>query len=109
MDIEDFSSWMLCGGLGFGLAFGIVLQRSRFRLLAAVGNFVLLRDWCHLHAWLIAVAVAVAGTTALEVSGTVAIGESSFRRLPATWAGSVLGGLVFGLARPMPAVVHRGP
>ena len=97
MENETFASWMLYGGLGFGVVFGFVLQRSRFCLLAGVSNFVLFRDWRHLHAWLVAIAVAMIGTAVLEITNLVPIGESSFRTAPTTWAGTVLGGFVFGL------------
>ena len=97
MEIEDFSRWLLYGGLALGVVFGFTLQQSRFCVLSAVSNLVILRDWRHMHAWIVAIVIAVIGTTVLELSELVAIGESSFRTAPVTWAGSILGGLVFGL------------
>lgn len=93
----DGLDWMLLGGLAFGLAFGIVLQRSRFCLLSALSNFLLFRDWRHAHAWLVALIVAIPAVALIEQVGGVAISESSFRLTQISLAGSVLGGLVFGV------------
>lgn len=88
--------WLQGGGLVIGLIFGIIVQRQRFCMVAAVGNFVLLRDWRHIHAFLAAWAVAIAGTQWLEASGLVPVAESTYRGAQLDWAGAVLGGLMFG-------------
>ena len=44
----------ISGGLGIGLIFGIVLQRSRFCMVAAVSNLVLIRDYRQGQAFLAA-------------------------------------------------------
>jgi len=97
MEISDTGAWLLYGGLVFGLAFGFVLQRSRFCLLSALSNFLMFRDWRQAHAWMIAIAVAVAGVTYLEFAGLVDVAQSSFRQTAVSVGGSLLGGLVFGI------------
>ena len=87
---------LIWGGLAIGLALGAVLERSRFCMVAALSNFVLMRDLRHLHAYLAALAVAIAGTAWLETTGLVAIAESGYRAARLDWVGAVAGGLLFG-------------
>lgn len=63
---EQFNPWLAGGGLGIGIAFGFIAQRSRFCVVAAFSNLVLMRDYRQLHAYLTALGVAVLGTFALE-------------------------------------------
>jgi len=94
---DQINPWLAGGGLALGGAFGIVAQRSRFCVVAALSNFVLMRDYRQLHAYLAAVAIAVAGTFVLEWSGVVAIADSSYRRPAMNWLGALGGGVVFGI------------
>lgn len=69
----DLNLWLIGGGLGSGLLFGAIVQRSRFCTLAAVSNWVLMRDLRQVHGYLAAVAIAVAGTAVLEFTGLVPV------------------------------------
>ncbi len=88
--------WLPAGGFLVGLAFGVVVQRQRFCLVAAVGNLAVMGDWRHLHAFLAAFAVAIAGTQWLEAGGWVAVADSAYRGARFDWLGAGLGGLIFG-------------
>ncbi len=92
----DVNLLLVGGGLALGLAFGGLVQRSRFCMVAAVSNLVLLRDYRQVHAYLAALAVAIAGTTLLEMGGWVDVAGTSYRSSRLSWAGPALGGLVFG-------------
>lgn len=94
--IETLNPSLVGGGLALGVLFGVVVQRSRFCTLAALSHFLILRDWRQAHAYLAAVAVAVAGTTLLEAGGWVAVAESTYRGAAFNWLGILAGGLVFG-------------
>jgi len=93
---ESFSPILVGGGLTIGLLFGAIIQRSRFCLLAAVSNQVLMGDRRQSNAYLVAVAVAMLGTQALESGGWVAIAQSTYRGAQIDWLGTTLGGLMFG-------------
>ena len=93
---SDVQMWLIGSGLALGLAFGGVVQRSRFCMVAAVSNLVLLRDYRQAHAYLAALAVAIAGTTFLEVGGWVDIAATSYRSGHLSWVAPALGGLIFG-------------
>jgi uncharacterized membrane protein YedE/YeeE len=92
----EVNTWLIGGGLFLGLAFGVIVQRSRFCMVAAVSNLWLMRDFRQLHAYLAALAVAILGTALLEFNGWVAVSEAAQRSAHIDWTGALLGGLVFG-------------
>lgn len=94
--VQELNLWLIGGGLVIGLLFGAVAQRSRFCVLAAVSNWVLMRDLRQAHAYLAAVAVAVVGTATLELTGLVPIAETGFRSGRIDWFGALAGGTLFG-------------
>ena len=93
---NEVNLWLAWGGLAIGMLFGIVVQRSRFCMVAAVSNVVLMRDYRQLHAYLAAIAVAVVGTQILELGGWVMVGDSGYRNPSFDWSGLLFGGLIFG-------------
>lgn len=94
---EVFNFPMIWGGFAFGLAFGVIMQRSGFCMLAALSNLILMHDVRHLHAWFAALAIAIPGTVLLESYFSVDIASTHFRAGQIPLFGSVFGGLVFGL------------
>lgn len=93
---EEFNTWLIVGGFLVGLAFGAVVQRSRFCMVAALSNLVLIRDTRQLRSVITAIAVAVLGTQVLESAGWVAVADASYRVARIDWAGAIGGGLIFG-------------
>ena len=94
--MTDANLWLLGGGLLIGLAFGAIVQRQRFCMVAAIGNLLLMRDWRHAQAFLAALAVAIAGTQWLEAGALVPVAESTYRSARFDWLGAISGGLLFG-------------
>lgn len=94
---ESLPTVLAAGALLIGLAFGFLAQRSRFCMVAALSNWVLIRDYRQAHAYLAALGIALLGTGLLEWGDWVAIGESSYRSARLDWVGLLLGGLVFGV------------
>jgi len=94
---DQINPWLAGGGLVLGAAFGLVAQRSRFCMVAAFSNFVLMRDYRQAHAYLAALGVAVIGTFALEWVELVAINDTGYRRPVLNWLGALGGGLLFGI------------
>jgi uncharacterized membrane protein YedE/YeeE len=95
--LEELNLWLIGGGLLLGLLFGVVAQRSRFCLVAAVSNLALMRDYRQVHAYLAALGVATLGTGLLEALQWVDIGATSYRNLVFNWLGALGGGLLFGM------------
>jgi hypothetical protein len=95
--MEELNTWLVGGGLAVGAVFGLLIQRHRFCMVAATGNFFLIKDNRQLLAFVAALLVAVTGTQLLEFTNTVAIAESSYRNSQLDWFGASLGGLIFGI------------
>jgi len=89
---------VLWGGFALGLVFGAVAQRSNFCTMGAMSDVVNMNHWSRARMWLLAMAVAIAGATALHHLGQVNLAHSIYRRgatLP--WLSLLVGGTVFGI------------
>jgi len=95
--MDNLALWTGSGGLVLGFLFGLVMQRSRICMVAAVSNMLLIRDYRYVQAFLAAWAIAIAGTSFLESTQLVAIADASYRGARFDWFGAVAGGLLFGL------------
>ena len=94
--MEGLNISLMSGGLVVGLLFGIIMQRSRFCMVAAVSNVILIRDYRYAQAFIAAWIVAIFGVSLLESFGLVAIADSGYRSGAINWLGAIGGGLVFG-------------
>lgn len=95
--MEELNMWLVGGGLAVGAIFGLLVQRHRFCMVAATGNYFLIKDNRQLLAFITALLVAITGTQLLEFTDTVAIADSSYRNSQLDWFGASLGGLMFGI------------
>lgn len=84
------------GGLMLGVLLGIILQRSGFCARAALANAFEGKDNAKLRAFLLAVAVALAGTQLLSGLGWVDLSGTPYLRASVPLVGLVIGGVVFG-------------
>lgn len=94
--MEGLNMWLVGGGLAVGAIFGLLVQRHRFCMVAATGNYLLIKDNRQLLAFIAALLVAITGTQLLEFTDTVAIADSSYRNSQLDWFGASIGGLIFG-------------
>lgn len=95
--MEELNLWLVGGGLAVGAIFGLLVQYHRFCMVAATGNYLLIKDNRQLLAFLATLLVAITGTQLLEYTETVAIVDSSYRNSQLDWFGASLGGLFFGI------------
>lgn len=88
----------LVAALGFfaGMAFGATSQRTNFCTMGAISDMVNLHDFRRFRSWLLAIAVAMAGSEALYMAGSVDLGRSIYLTPNLGWLGAVVGGLLFG-------------
>ena len=96
--MSDLPVTTLVAALGFfaGLVFGGTSQRTNFCTVGAISDMVNLNDYRRLRAWLLAIAVAMAGSEALDLAGLVDLGKSIYLTPSLGWLGAVVGGLLFG-------------
>ena len=83
-------------GLLAGIAFGATAQRTNFCAMGAVSDMVNLQDYRRFRAWLLAIAVALAGTQALHLAGVIDLTKSIYLTPSLGWLGAVVGGSLFG-------------
>lgn len=79
-----------------GLVFGAVAQRTNFCTMGALSDIAFLGSWNRMRAWLLAIAVALAGSQSLHLAGIVDLGKSIYLTPSLGWLGAIVGGLMFG-------------
>lgn len=83
-------------GLLIGLLFGAIAHRSRFCTLGAISDALNMGEWSRMGMWGLAVAVALAGTTGLQLAGLVDTASSLYASPRLPWLSHLVGGLLFG-------------
>ena len=88
----------LVAGLAFALAFvfGAVANRVNFCTMGAVVDIAMFGDWRRMRMWVLAIAVAVAGTGVLVASGLIDTAKTIYTAPQVRWLSSLAGGLLFG-------------
>ena len=102
MTFTDFfpaHAFMLWTAFGIALIMGAVVNKTNFCTMGAVSDLVNIGDSGRFRAWLLAIAVAILGVTALEALGMVNLSATypSYRAGQLLWAEHLLGGLLFGI------------
>src|SRR5690348_8715907 len=84
--------------LAFALAFvfGAVAQRVGFCTMGSIADVVNSADWQRMRMWLLAIAVAIAGTAALQATGLIDTAKTIYTSAKVPWLSHVVGGLLFG-------------
>lgn len=90
------STLVAAAAFGIGLIFGIAARASDFCTMGALSDWVYLGETRRLRAWMLAMAVALAGTQVLHAFGRIDLSRSLYLSGPFAWGGAVLGGLAFG-------------
>jgi uncharacterized membrane protein YedE/YeeE len=85
------------GGLFLGFVFGAVANRTNFCTMGAVSDVVNMGSWGRMRMWLLAIAVAILGTHALQLSGQIDLTKALYSRPGFTWLSYALGGFLFGI------------
>lgn len=84
-------------GLGVGLAFGAMAQRSRFCLRAATVELARGSFGPKIAIWVLAFAAAVATTQGLIAGGYLSVAEARQLAGRGSMSGAIVGGLMFGV------------
>ena len=85
------------GGFALAFVFGAVANRTNFCTMGAVSDVVNMGSWGRMRMWLLAIAVAILGTHALQLAGLIDVGKSIYVQPNVRWLSYVLGGLLFGI------------
>ncbi len=88
----------LVAGLAFALAFvfGAVANRVNFCTMGAVVDIATFGDWRRMRMWVLAIAVAVAGTGVLTAAGLIDTAKTIYTAHEVRWLSCLIGGFLFG-------------
>lgn len=85
--------------LGFILAFifGYIGNKTHFCTMGAVSDIVNMNHWDRMRAWLLAIAVAITGTSVLVYLGELDVSKTIYTGSNFYWLAALIGGLTFGV------------
>ena len=89
--------WVLAAGFCVCLAFGYVIQRSRFCTMGALSDWFNLDDTHRLQMWALALGLAMLGFQALSSLGWIDPLQTIYATGPMPWLSALVGGVLFGL------------
>jgi uncharacterized protein len=97
----NLATWVVWGGFALAFAFGLVASKTNFCTMGAISDVVNMGHWGRMRMWLLAMAVAVLGTSLLMYGGWVDLGKSIYLRQVLPWLSLLIGGALFGVGMTM--------
>jgi len=91
------ASIVVWGSFALAFLFGAVSNKTHFCTMGAVSDVVNMGDWNRMRMWLLAIAVAIAGASVLQLAGWVDLSKTIYTSLRFTWLSYIAGGLLFGV------------
>ena len=85
------------GAFVLAFIFGAVGNKTNFCTMGAVSDWVNMGDFNRMRMWLLAIAVAVLGSNALQLAGIVNLSKSIYQGPNFTWLSYIVGGFLFGV------------
>ncbi len=93
----DLAARVVWGGFGLALILGYVAAKTNFCTMGAVSDVVNMEHWGRMRMWLLAIAVAIAGTSTLSYLELIDLSKSVYQRPALPWLSILLGGTLFGV------------
>ena len=84
-------------GFGIAVAFGMVANKTQFCTMGALSDWVNFGSLTRFRAWLLAMAVAIALSQAMQLMGWIDLSTAIYRTPSFGWLGNSVGGLLFGI------------
>jgi uncharacterized membrane protein YedE/YeeE len=85
------------GAFALAFIFGAVANKTNFCTMGAVSDWINMGETSRLRMWLLAVAVALVGASALEAAGLVDLSKSIYPGPNFLWLSHIVGGFLFGV------------
>jgi hypothetical protein len=85
------------GAFVLAFIFGAVGNRTNFCTMGAVSDWVNMGDLGRMRMWLLAIAVALLGSSGLQLAGVVDLSKSIYTGANFTWLSYLVGGFLFGV------------
>ena len=93
----EIGNVVIGGGFAIAFVFGLVAAKTNFCTMGALSDIVNMGHWGRMRMWLLTIAVALLGTSALSYLGLVDLSKSVAQRPVLPWLSLLIGGLVFGI------------
>ncbi len=94
---NTLGSVVVWSGFALAFVFGALANKTNFCTMGALSDIVNMGHWGRMRMWLLAVAVAILGASALAYSGQVDLSKAVTQRTQLSWLSLLLGGLLFGV------------
>jgi uncharacterized membrane protein YedE/YeeE len=89
--------YVVGGAFLLAFVFGAVGNKTDFCTMGAVSDWVNMGDTSRMRMWLLAMAVALLGSSALHLAGVVDLSKSIYPGPNFTWLSYIVGGFLFGV------------
>ncbi len=90
-------SYVTGGAFVLAFIFGAVGNKTHFCTMGAVSDWVNMGDLSRMRMWLLAIAVALLGSSALHLAGAIDLSKSIYPGSNFTWLSYLVGGFLFGV------------
>jgi uncharacterized protein len=85
------------GAFALAFVFGAVANKTNFCTMGAISDVVNMGDWTRMRMWLLAMAIAILGTAALQLAGQIDVAKTIYTTRNLTWLSYIAGGFLFGI------------
>jgi len=93
----ELAPYVAGGAFVLAFIFGAVGNKTDFCTMGAVSDWVNMGDTSRMRMWLLAIAVALLGSSALHLAGIVDLSKSIYPGPNFTWLSYIVGGFLFGV------------
>ena len=97
MNPAELAPYVAGGAFVLAFIFGAVGNKTDFCTMGAVSDWVNMGDTSRMRMWLLAIAVALLGSSALHLAGIVDLHKSIYPGPNFTWLSYIVGGFLFGV------------
>jgi len=97
MNTSSLATQVIYWSFSLAFIFGFVANRTVFCTMGAVSDIVIMGDWGRMRMWLLAIAVALVGASALHHLGLIDLSKSYYQRPNLLWFSHLAGGFLFGI------------
>ena len=93
----QLTPWVTGGAFALAFVFGAVGNKTHFCTMGAVSDWINMGELSRMRMWLLAIAVAILGASALQLTGVVDLSKSIYPGPNFTWLSYLVGGFLFGV------------
>jgi uncharacterized membrane protein YedE/YeeE len=94
---------VVLGGFVLAFLFGALANKTNFCTMGAISDVVNMAHWGRMRMWLLAIAVAILGTSLLSYFGQIDLSKSVYQRPSLAWLSLLMGGTLFGVGMTIAA------